>query len=229
MKYISVTGPHNASLGHCEYPFARPPRRAALGRLNDGLALLGKRLDAVVLRALLPHWRACFDSPTSTREIANDARDRRGAQADENLVYGEVKLSSIATIVRRLLAAEGGGGGKVFVDLGSGSGRAVLAAALLGDWAECRGVELVAALHLRAEAALAGRVGCSLSESHALLGWRSAKQRDPLLRLAQGSSKMYARSCRRPYSRSSSARLCAAICSWRTGATQMWCSATAQR
>eukprot|EP00927_Polykrikos_kofoidii_P058167 TRINITY_DN52539_c0_g1_i1.p1 TRINITY_DN52539_c0_g1~~TRINITY_DN52539_c0_g1_i1.p1 ORF type:complete len:269 (-),score=30.03 TRINITY_DN52539_c0_g1_i1:12-752(-) len=49
-----------------------------------------------------------------------------------------------------------------FVDLGSGAGRAVLAAALLGDFSWCRGIEALDSLHREAEEALA----CCLEDAN---------------------------------------------------------------
>ncbi|KAJ8600349.1 hypothetical protein CTAYLR_000675 [Chrysophaeum taylorii] len=69
--------------------------------------------------------------------------DRQGND-NKSLVYGEVDFSSFARVVRKLKK-------KRFYDLGSGSGRAVFAARLLGDFDECTGIEILDRLHDAAE------------------------------------------------------------------------------
>ena len=65
--------------------------------------------------------------------------------AGHGLVYGEFDLSFFS----RLLDAAGPLEGDTFVDLGSGVGRLVLAAALLhpDSWISCHGIELLPELH----------------------------------------------------------------------------------
>ena len=65
-----------------------------------------------------------------------------------DLTYGDVPFSCMTQV---LCAAIDGTPGGVFVDLGSGIGRGVLAAALLHNFSRCVGVELLQELH---EAAL---------------------------------------------------------------------------
>lgn len=69
--------------------------------------------------------------------------------------YGEVLVGPFACLLReqRPQCPACGLGG--FVDLGSGAGRAVLAAALLGGFEQCLGVEVLEPLSGLAEAALA--------------------------------------------------------------------------
>jgi len=70
--------------------------------------------------------------------------ERSGRAADFNLVYGEYDLD----LFLRLLDAATPRPGDVFVDLGSGCGRLVLASWMLyPGWKKCVGVEIVQELH----------------------------------------------------------------------------------
>jgi SAM-dependent methyltransferase len=66
---------------------------------------------------------------------------------EEGVVYGEVVMPAMAAIFHKLnqrgLLTEGG----VFYDLGSGIGKAVIAAALLHPFSKCTGIELLKNLH----------------------------------------------------------------------------------
>ena len=67
------------------------------------------------------------------------------------LVYGETPFRSLGVILSRVRALLGGGASafssRTFVDLGSGTGKPVLAAALLHRWRGVRGIELCEGLH----------------------------------------------------------------------------------
>jgi hypothetical protein len=54
-----------------------------------------------------------------------------------DLMYGEVDFSSLALMFVRYIPMQGR---KVFVDLGSGTGRAVFAAALVHNFSKLRGL-----------------------------------------------------------------------------------------
>ena len=77
----------------------------------------------------------------STR-LSKAESERRGLSrsGDIDLTYGDTTFDA----VRHGLAAAAPPAGGVFFDLGSGSGRAVLAAALLFGLERCVGVELIA-------------------------------------------------------------------------------------
>jgi hypothetical protein len=88
-----------------------------------------------------------FDELSYESASAASKRDRaqRGKLQRKNLVYGEVtSFSSVMEILRCCKPRQCGG---TFVDLGSGSGRAVLAAALSGVFDKALGVELLPSLH----------------------------------------------------------------------------------
>ncbi len=70
----------------------------------------------------------------------------------QNFVYGEILFPSFASIIKHTRAYLKPGG--VFYDLGSGTGRPTIAAALLCDFSICRGIELVPDLLEQAEVTL---------------------------------------------------------------------------
>ncbi|CAM9408534.1 unnamed protein product, partial [Ectocarpus fasciculatus] len=60
--------------------------------------------------------------------------------------YGEIEFSSFFKILRKFRPTNGG----KFYDLGSGTGKAVLAARLVCDFDCCIGIELLESLHSQA-------------------------------------------------------------------------------
>jgi len=81
-------------------------------------------------------------------EISGRAREKRGL-SDPALVYGEMTLPAMEQLLAHLALAPG----KVFYDLGSGIGKAVIAAALLGNFSKLVGEELIEELVTAAETA----------------------------------------------------------------------------
>lgn len=83
------------------------------------------------------------------KETSRKERESRnfGPISDSTLTYGEIDFVSIGevflTIESRFGCLPKGG---VFYDLGSGTGKGVVAAALLGDFSVCRGIELLEGL-----------------------------------------------------------------------------------
>jgi SAM-dependent methyltransferase len=75
------------------------------------------------------------------------------AGSNDALVYGEVDVASFAEIFAAYLPDLPRSGG-LFVDLGSGTGRAVFAAWLLHDFEKCVGVELLKSLNDIADSTL---------------------------------------------------------------------------
>jgi len=75
--------------------------------------------------------------------------ERKGYVCDRSLLYGEIEFSALETAF--VIIRERGGGlkgeGSTFVDLGSGSGKAVIAAALLHNFNKCVGLEILKKLH----------------------------------------------------------------------------------
>ena len=85
------------------------------------------------------------------KEASIAERDRLGlgTLGHPALVYGEIDAATLGKVLRRVREDFGGRiDGGHFVDLGSGSGRAVIAAALLQrSWKTCTGIELLEGLH----------------------------------------------------------------------------------
>lgn len=81
------------------------------------------------------------------KQSSRDERNRLGLSRESSLTYGEIEFKSFGeiffTIKNRYNLPEGG----VFYDLGSGVGKALVAAALLGSFSECIGIEILDGLH----------------------------------------------------------------------------------
>ena len=79
------------------------------------------------------------------RRVSQKEREEKGL-IDECFAYGEVDYEILATIMMKIKAAWGEREKGVFYDLGCGVGQLVYAAALVGSWKKCVGVENVIAL-----------------------------------------------------------------------------------
>jgi len=96
-------------------------------------------------------------------QIARDEKQRQRKQGvyRDGLTYGEVAPSSFATVLNWIRPVAG----EHFVDLGSGTGKAVLTAAILHPFGAAIGVEIQQALHdvaLQARSQLCQQLGPSL-------------------------------------------------------------------
>lgn len=97
---------------------------------------------------------ACEDSYRAHRALAETAAAKLAgeghATSAPELFYGEASLEAVARVLDAAHAREG----DTFLDLGSGSGKAVIAAALVRpDLASVRGIEILPELHTEALAA----------------------------------------------------------------------------
>lgn len=82
------------------------------------------------------------------KKISTFERDSKSL-VDGTLTYGEIMFEPFAMTFRKIRHLYGGlqkAGGK-FVDLGSGSGKPIFAAALLHDWDELLGIEVCFVAH----------------------------------------------------------------------------------
>ncbi len=70
--------------------------------------------------------------------ISREARKKRGIN-DRKLTYGEVKFDSFYEIIKEVSPTSN----KVFYDLGSGNGKAVILASLFGDFKKLVGIEIL--------------------------------------------------------------------------------------
>lgn len=93
---------------------------------------------------------ATIYQPISGYEISKQARAERG-EKDASYTYGEITFIPFVGILDLIPRVSDG----VFYDLGSGTGKAVLTAALFGNFKEVIGIESLAALHREARKALA--------------------------------------------------------------------------
>lgn len=74
-------------------------------------------------------------------------RENKGLHG-QAYMYGEIGLSTMATVLAKVRFLYGGRtSGGVFWDLGSGTGKAVFAAALSANFEACCGIELLDSLH----------------------------------------------------------------------------------
>ena len=89
--------------------------------------------------------------PEKAHELS--AQDKAVFGHARNLIYGEIEFFAYARIIEIALQSANIAS-PVFVDLGSGTGKAVVAAALLYSFADCVGVELLPSLHAVADAAV---------------------------------------------------------------------------
>ncbi len=81
------------------------------------------------------------------KAISSVTRRLRGIKSDE-FVYGEIEFISFFFILEKIKPQAG----EIFYDLGSGTGKAVFAAALGFDFSKACGIELLPALYQKAEA-----------------------------------------------------------------------------
>jgi hypothetical protein len=83
------------------------------------------------------------------KKLSNDERKERGTKAT-SLTYGEIDYKSFITILRKCCCGFDTRE-KIFIDLGSGTGRAVFAARINEDFASCEGIELLEGLQEASE------------------------------------------------------------------------------
>lgn len=77
------------------------------------------------------------------KHLSKLERKELGLDAQKSLVYGEVDFESFVEILRKV----GPSTGKKFYDLGSGTGRAVMAARITQDYSTCVGIESLSSLY----------------------------------------------------------------------------------
>jgi len=119
----------------------------AAARAANLAALYETQLHAYIEQESLFDAAFAVYSAEQCRELSKDNRRRLGFTSP-TLAYGEIKFEAFGSLVLSLIKHE------VdlqlmysFVDLGSGVGKAVVAAALLGIFEKCSGLELVPELH----------------------------------------------------------------------------------
>eukprot|EP00753_Platysulcus_tardus_P015823 PLAT5299.3.p1 GENE.PLAT5299.3~~PLAT5299.3.p1 ORF type:complete len:288 (+),score=119.82 PLAT5299.3:45-908(+) len=102
-------------------------------------------LDNILLVETEKAYNSLFRSaPLSEgKKLSRAEREELKLLRNKSLTYGEVDFRNFAMVLRKL----GVPAGSTFVDLGSGTGRAVFAAALVEDFAHCIGIELLEGLY----------------------------------------------------------------------------------
>mmetsp|Transcript_26649 Transcript_26649/g.42247 ORF Transcript_26649/g.42247 Transcript_26649/m.42247 type:complete len:320 (-) Transcript_26649:190-1149(-) len=101
-----------------------------------------------VMNHLEAAWEDAFKNmPTSkARRIASRGRDHYDTTQGD-LIYGEVTFSSLSKILTEDLKKHNIALNGTFYDLGSGTGRGVIAAALVGSFDRLCGIEMLEVLH----------------------------------------------------------------------------------
>lgn len=106
-------------------------------------ALLDAGMDLLKLQQLL--YRE-----TDGYSLAEQGKNRTQNTGHENFVYGEVSPQAMWEMLHTIEAKPQ----EVFYDLGSGTGKGVLYAAILFEFAKCKGIEYLEELHAAAEASV---------------------------------------------------------------------------
>ena len=96
-----------------------------------------------------------FDTLISTydtegaKKMSFEERQRKGQLSTRSLIYGEIRYGPFAEAMNKIKRKYGGlsSRGGTFVDLGSGTGKALFAAALCHDFTTCTGIEIVDTLY----------------------------------------------------------------------------------
>ena len=82
------------------------------------------------------------------KKASKSERESLNLTNDSRLTYGEMEFQALGEIFYTIQERYGGlPSGGTFYDLGSGTGKALLAAALLGNFSECIGIEILSSLH----------------------------------------------------------------------------------
>ncbi len=91
----------------------------------------------------------CKAFPTSVGKAVSAKERDYLKSCHSTLVYGEISFAPFATAISKIRDVYHGLGkpGGKFYDIGSGTGKPVIAAALLHPWASCTGVEILEGLH----------------------------------------------------------------------------------
>mmetsp|Transcript_21682 Transcript_21682/g.53076 ORF Transcript_21682/g.53076 Transcript_21682/m.53076 type:complete len:507 (+) Transcript_21682:302-1822(+) len=90
----------------------------------------------------LRKWKSLFEKVDGGRTSQSERR-RLAVDENKSFTYGEVEFVSFCEILRCAKPKPG----EIFYDLGSGTGKAIVAAHLLESFKECHGVELLDGLH----------------------------------------------------------------------------------
>ena len=82
------------------------------------------------------------------KKASKDDRESLNKMRESHLTYGEIEFLSLGEIFYTIQERYGGlPQGGIFYDLGSGTGKGILAAALLGSFSDCCGIEILNSLY----------------------------------------------------------------------------------
>ena len=104
-------------------------------------------LDAKLETELQNLYREGLDYESAQLASMTDRSDIGNFSKDDSLVYGEVDGPTFFRILQTAIASYAPTMGGIFYDIGSGSGRAVMAARLAFDFDRCIGLEILPSLH----------------------------------------------------------------------------------
>jgi hypothetical protein len=80
------------------------------------------------------------------KTLSRNEREQKTINEEKSLIYGEIDFHSFYRILRKINPKAGGN----FYDLGSGTGKAVIAARFIRDFNRCIGIEILSGLHSHA-------------------------------------------------------------------------------
>jgi hypothetical protein len=137
------------------------------GGPSAGSSALASHCQAIAEQEAFRRFSTVFEhiSDGDVKLASRHERNELGFLNDSSLTYGEIVFSTFVSTMRKVFQIwkEGPSSekrvtssivGPVFVDLGSGAGRAVCAAAILFDFSRCVGIELLEGLHAISEEAV---------------------------------------------------------------------------
>ena len=93
-----------------------------------------------------------IDSYKTSREYRVSLREQGKFEATESLQYGEIDILDFAQLLKNIVAPNMNeeSSSKSFLDIGMGSGKAVMVAACSGLFEDVQGIEIVEQLHVEA-------------------------------------------------------------------------------
>jgi len=142
--------PYNSSIFLKELILRRDPKvKFLLDRFESdtysGDSLFLEKLHNLIEEESFSLYNDIF-SETSLelgKSLSKDERDKKNLNEEKSLIYGEVDYQSFYKVLRKIHFKPGG----TFYDLGSGTGKAVIAARLTRDFSKCIGIEILHGLH----------------------------------------------------------------------------------
>jgi SAM-dependent methyltransferase len=121
------------------------------GQNSGDSAFLETLHDLIMDEANQLYNELFFDTSLEVgKTLSKNERDDKLLSQEKSLIYGEVEFNSFYRVLRKINPQPG----LVFYDLGSGTGKAVMAARFAYDFSKCIGIEILTSLHEQAERVL---------------------------------------------------------------------------